>query len=303
MRAPSNPTYTNPNFPLGYQDSGADIAYALQSQSQISALTPIPSPSPADSAGWTFPDAEAGIVSALKAGATHLWANTILFSSHPLQTSPLIAKHQNAVHVIGQPQNMVEQFDDKDYVNNFLRSQKTFTLPRGWTIHNSENLSSQITELSLLYPVVAKPIRGRGSHGVKVCHSQSELLSHIWSLFAESPTIMIEEYLSGEEAAVTVMSPSSSRPNYWALPIVTRFNHQFGIAPYNGVVAVTANSRVISSEEYAADARYGVAARECEAVAKLLKVTAPIRIDIRRFSNQPDSKFALFDVNMKPVSI
>jgi carbamoylphosphate synthase large subunit len=197
----------------------------------------------------------------------------------------------------------VEQFDDKEYVNNLLRCQKTFTLPRGWTIHISENINDEISRLNLPYPVVAKPIRGRGSHGVKVCHSQSELLSHVSFLFAESPTIMIEEYLSGEEATITVMPPSSSHPNYWALPIVTRFNHESGIAPYNGTVAVTANSRVISSEKYAADARYGEAARECEAVAGLLNVTAPIRIDVRRFLSQPGSKFALFDVNMKPVSI
>jgi hypothetical protein len=72
---------------------------------------------------------------------------------------------------------------------------------------------------------------------------------------------MLEEYLSGEEATITVMPPSRDRPDYWAIPIVTRFNHDGGIAPYNGVVAVTANSRVISLEEFRADSRYGEAAR------------------------------------------
>jgi hypothetical protein len=113
---------------------------------------------------------------------------------------------------------------------------------------------------------------------------------------------MIEEYLSDEEATVTIMPPGNGRDEYWALPIVTRFNHSNGVAPYNGVVAVTANSRVISQSEFEADGRYGEAGRECEAVAILLGVTAPIRIDIRRFSDAPRDKFALFDVNMKPVS-
>lgn len=41
--------------------------------------------------------------------------------------------------------------------------------------------------------------------------------------------------------------------------------------------------------------------RESERAAELLGVTAPIRIDVRRYSDSPDSSFALFDVNMKPV--
>lgn len=41
--------------------------------------------------------------------------------------------------------------------------------------------------------------------------------------------------------------------------------------------------------------------RESERAAELLGVTAPIRIDVRRYRDSPDSSFALFDVNMKPV--
>lgn len=41
--------------------------------------------------------------------------------------------------------------------------------------------------------------------------------------------------------------------------------------------------------------------RESERAAELLGVTAPIRIDVRRYSDSPESSFALFDVNMKPV--
>jgi hypothetical protein len=74
------------------------------------------------------------------------------------------------------------------------------------------------------------------------------------------------------------MAPSSSNPEYWALPIVTRFNHQDGVALYNDVVAVTANSRVISQEELERDGNYAEAARECEQVARLLKVTGPITL-------------------------
>jgi len=200
----------------------------------------------------------------------------------------------------------VEKFDDKEYVNNILRKTGEFTLPRGWSISkpssSDESLREKLKELQLPYPVVAKPIRGRGSYGVKVCASLSALEAHVSELLEESPTVMIEEFLVGEEATVTVMPPSKDRDEYWALPIVTRFNHVNGVAPWNGVVAVTANSRVVSEEEYKEDAKYDEVARECEGVAKLLGGTAPIRIDIRRFKHGKGERFALFDVNMKPVS-
>ncbi|KFY59974.1 hypothetical protein V496_05473, partial [Pseudogymnoascus sp. VKM F-4515 (FW-2607)] len=109
-------------------------------------------------------------------------------------------------------------------------------------------------------------------------------------------------------------SPSSSLPSssweeegrksgkrgYWALPIVTRFNLINGIAPYNGAVAVSANSRAVTREEYERDPSYDLVARECEAVAGVLGTTAPIRVDVRRFRDGAGERFALFDVNMKP---
>ena len=200
----------------------------------------------------------------------------------------------------------MEKFDDKEYVNNLLRKTGKFTLPRGWSISkpssSEESLGRKLEEMHLPYPVVGKPIRGRGSYGVKVCSSLSVLEAHVSELLEESSTVMIEEFLEGEEATVTIMPQSNDRDEYWALPIVTRFNHVDGVAPWNGVVAVTTNSRVVSEEEYKEDARYGEVARECEGVAKLLGGTAPIRIDIRRFKHGKGEKFALFDINMKPVS-
>lgn len=157
---------------------------------------------------------------------------------------------------------------------------------------------------------------------MKVCKEEQILRDHIGKLFAESPEIMIEQYLQGEEATITVMPPilaplppslspqskTASNPiyavpdtsKYYSLPVVTRFNHQDGIAPYNGVVAVTSNSRVITPDEYASDPSYASISRECEAVAELLGVTSPIRIDVRRVSREDKARFAMFDVNMKP---
>ncbi|KIW03611.1 uncharacterized protein PV09_05364 [Verruconis gallopava] len=93
------------------------------------------------------------------------------------------------------------------------------------------------------------------------------------------------------------MPPTGPRGQYRALPVVERVNHVDGIAPYNGVVAVTRNSRVVpeDSAAYRDDASYAAVQRECERVAELLHATAPIRIDVRRAEHDPSSPFMLFD--------
>jgi hypothetical protein len=292
--------------PPGYRDSSADIAYTLSKAQGIDIITPHPHPDPNDQTQWSFPDTEPGIIAALDSGATHLWANTILFKSHPLQTSSkLLSTRVNEVKIIGQPPCLVELYDDKRYVNDWLRSTGHFSMPQAWTLRRTatSNAAAQITQLDLAFPVVTKPCRGRGSAGVKLCKSAAELAQHVENLYLDSSVVMLEEFLSGEEATVTVMPPSaSSSADYWALPVVTRFNHEDGIAPYNGNVAVALNSRAVSAEDFAADGAYAEVARQCEGVARLMRVTAPIRIDVRRRRDERGSPFVLFDVNMKPVS-
>jgi D-alanine-D-alanine ligase-like ATP-grasp enzyme len=177
-------------------------------------------------------------------------------------------------------------------------------MPKAWTLIKSpsSNAAEQVTSLDLGYPIVAKPCRGRGSAGVKLCKTAAELSQHVESLYLGSSTVMLEEFLEGEEATVTVMPPSGSNGDYWAMPVVTRFDHEDGIAPYNGNVAVTLNSQVVTVEAFAADSTYAEVARQCEAVARLLRTTAPIRIDVRRRRDESLSPFVLFDINMKPVS-
>ncbi|PYH97999.1 D-alanine--D-alanine ligase [Aspergillus ellipticus CBS 707.79] len=282
-----------PRKPGGYQDSGADIAYTLRNRG-VRVLTPTTSPKPQNHENWCFPDTEAGILSAVHQGATHLWANTILFSSHPLQTSQSLSSAH--ISVVGQPPSLVESFDNKAYLNDQLRNYGSFTFPQSWIIHGSNEVST-ILDSILRYPIVGKPVRGRGSHGVKVCRGRSELEEHVVALLRESPIVMLEECLSGEEATITVMPPSTENSEYWSLPPITRFNHVDGVAPYNGAVAVTANSRAITETEMQ-DSSYRNAMQQCEQIAKLIGATAPIRVDIRRFRDE--SEFAIFDINMKP---
>ncbi|KAJ5156309.1 hypothetical protein N7492_009112 [Penicillium capsulatum] len=284
-----------PKKPGGYQDSGADIAFTLRSKG-LDVVTPVASPDVFDHQDWCFSDTEEGIHSAVQNGATHLWANTILFDSHPLQRSQKLTPRASDIFVVGQPPSMVEDFDDKAYLNGKLRDIGGYTLPKSWLVQASDDLEGTIGSISR-FPYVGKPVRGRGSHGVKLCYNASQLKDHIETLLKESPLIMIEEFLAGEEATITVMPPSPEHPVHWSMPPVLRFNHSDGIAPYNGVVAVTANSRVVTDDEMK-DRAYSKIMEESVNVARLIGATAPIRIDVRKFEKGSD--FALFDINMKP---
>lgn len=279
----------------GYRDSSADIAYVL-SKAHTCVITPANDPDPTKEDEWCFPDTEEGILDAVDRGATHLWANTILFASHPLQNSTSLSHKAQILRVVGQPPQLVEQYDDKNFVNDLLRADGSFTLPKSWLVHSLED---PILD-GLRYPVVAKPIRGRGSHGVKLCHNEIQLEGHLSGLLVESTPVMLEEFLAGQEGTVTVMPPSEDSMGYHALPIVVRSNHEDGIAPYNGVVAVTSNSRIASEQERIETPIYDEIEKACERVAAKLKVTAPIRIDVRQSMDDRFSKFEVFDVNMKP---
>ncbi len=71
--------------PGGYSDGGADIAFALRTAG-VHVVTPTSLPDPSKAFDWVFPDTVEGIRSAGAAGASVLWANTVLFEGHPLET-------------------------------------------------------------------------------------------------------------------------------------------------------------------------------------------------------------------------
>ncbi|KAI0814260.1 hypothetical protein GGR55DRAFT_687199 [Xylaria sp. FL0064] len=282
--APACNGVKKPRKPSGYQDSGADIAYVLREKANIHVVTPADSPDPQDSTGWCFPDHEQGIISAVEKCATHLWANTILFSSHPLQTSSRLSKYENYVRVAGQQPLKRKMFDDKAVLNDLLRTRPSLTSPRACTVSANQDPRQVLGKLRDAFPLVAKP---------------DELQRHVDNLFNESPRVLVEEFLSGEEATVTVMRPGFGKPWHWSLPVVTRFNHEDNVAPYNDTAAVVANSRVISADEASKDPAYARVERQCETVAEIMNPGAPIRIDVRRFTSGAKSPFALFDVNLE----
>lgn len=276
----------------GYRDSGADIMFNLR-ESGMSVVTPIENPSPLNDDDWVFSDDRTGIEEALQKGANTFWLNTVLFTGHP------ITEYLDRYQIVGQEPSMVTIFDDKLKTNQRLfKIGLPFVLP----IEVSVAMASRLPE----YPIVLKPIRGRGSQGVKVIRDHDELQIHTRYLLEQKiygTRFMAEAFLPGREYTVTVMPPGvyeiagqkKEITGHWCLPLVTRYNHQEGIAPYSGIVAVSANSHAIDPAGYTESQKEMLAA--CALTGAELKAKAPIRIDGRE---DQKGTIRLFDVNLKP---
>ncbi|WP_413560490.1 ATP-grasp domain-containing protein [Bdellovibrio sp. HCB209] len=284
-----------PFKPGGYSDSGADIAFALK-ESGVFVATPVTFPDPANDMDWVYPDSEAGFTKAYEAGARIFWLNTVLYVGHPVES----LKYPD-VKFVGQLPSEVQKIDDKFQTNKMLKD-------RGLPVALSTFVKLENWEsLDLTAPMVVKPIRGRGSQGVEIAKDKVQLKALIerWSASSEfGDAFMAEEFLPGEEITITVMPAGTYRiqgeevvkDSAWALPPVRRFNHINDVAPYNGVVAVTANSTVLQAQELG-DTAVQEAMQACERAGTLLEIHAPIRIDCRQNS---EGRYLLFDLNMKP---
>ncbi len=279
----------------GYSDSGADIAMAIQ-QNNIQLITPVDFPKIKNDFDWIFPDSEDGIKRAIKKGANLFWLNTVLFAKHPI----LKFKDKNLL-IVGQKPQKVEIFDDKFYTNNLLK-EGGLPIPLSYLLSSNEHPKTNIK-----YPVVIKPVRGRGSQGVLVIQNKAALKRGATNLIATKKygnKIIVEEFLPGKEITITVMPPGNynfknkvvKKTDHWSLPPVERFNHIDGIAPYNGIVAVVNNSRMISDKELNSTAIKEIS-QKCELAAKIIGAQAPIRIDCRK---NIEGKYQIFDLNMKP---
>lgn len=242
-----------PMKPGGYADSGADIAYVLRQQG-VPVITPVATPDVAQDLDWVFPDTAEGIAQAQALGARVLWLNTILFTGHPIE-----AFLAHGGHVVGQPPALVEKYDDKWTANEWLRA-NGLPIPAACILTKPEALPNDFT-----FPIVLKPIRGRGSAGVELLLNASQLSERLPQMVASGDfgdAVMVEQYLAGQEITITVMPPGTyliagqahEYVQHWSLPPVKRFNHQGGIAPYNGTVAVIENSQVLDPVELASPA-------------------------------------------------
>jgi D-alanine-D-alanine ligase len=319
---------------------------------------------------FSFPDTPEGIREAIASGAKILWFNTVLFEGHPMQDKQLFPESNcDDFWFVCQHPAQVQKFDDKYLTNQYLAAhgvpipktllicatkifastlqeyedsyQKLFSdshkninhsLPKSIVCHEiQQDTLAKLAGIET-FPVIVKPIRGRGSAGVSRVNNFQELKQAIEKMFPNGEPsvefgdmIMVEEFLSGEEYTVTIF-PSGVFENIkhdshsikcqkgeeklneyttihtmsstWSLPPVYRFDHHAGIMPYNGLVPVTANSRVLTPTECAESVVIQMRS-DCEKAAALVNCKAPIRIDCRIRNGSPKVA-VLFDLNPKP---
>lgn len=273
----------------GYSDSGADIAFTLK-EAGIKVITPVDIPRETEDLDWVFPDDKEGILSAIKKGADTFWLNTVLYDGHPIEE--FLSK---GYEVIGQEPKAVSLYDDKYFVNQRLREAGLDVVKEDLVSTLKNNLPS--------FPTAIKPILGRGSQGVFIVKNEEEYnkkLQELTDAKIYGTSFILEPYLTGTEVTIAVMLPGTydingvvvKKEDYWCLPVIERFNHIDGIAPYNGTVSVVNNSRVIKQNEILDNL-----CEQCAKAAKILNVKSVIRIDCRADEN---GKFYLFDVNLKP---
>lgn len=284
--------------PGGYSDSGADIAYSL-SRNDVIVITPVAAPDIKEDYNWVFPDTFDGIKDAVNKGANVIWLNTVLYKDHPIQHFL-----DQGICVVGQDPENSDRYDDKLVASKLLK-ENGLPVPK-FSYINSENYSD--ARLQFSFPIVAKPIRGRGSEGVTLVKSDKELKQILHEMFASKKfgnALYLEEYLPGEELTITVMPPGTYTINgvtvekkyHWALPPVKRFNHIDGVAPYNGTVAVVNNSIALTQEQIDNNILVQKVYAACEQAAQFVNAQSPIRIDCRA---DAEGKYYLFDLNMKP---
>ncbi len=263
-----------PMKPGGYRDGGADIVYCL-SQHGVPVATPAAHPDVYTDLDWVFPDTEGGIRAALAAGADTLWLNTVLYDGHPIERF-------SGVYAVGQRPADVMRWDDKFAVNRALRE-------AGFPVVE-EQLIGPDDAYCGAFPCILKPIRGRGSQGVVRCGTPEDFARVRDELLAAGiygDRLMAEPFLSGKEITVSVFADGTS------LPIVERFAQVNGIAPYNGDVPVTQNSRAVLHED---DAMRTIR-RACEQAVLALDLKGLVRVDCRA---DADGTYHMFDFNPKP---
>ncbi len=190
-----------------------------------------------------------------------------------------------------------------------LKSLNRLLLDRGLPVAHSALFSLDQYEIpnTLRYPLILKPVRGRGSAGVTLVHSKEELARNLteWSnAMAYGSNYMLEEVLPGEEITITVMprgdyqfgTRTVSKTYAWALTPVRRFDQVSMVAPWNGTVPVVKNSIALTPDECDAPGIRRVM-EACEEAGEVIGLRAPIRIDCRQ---DTEGRYRLFDVNPKP---
>jgi D-alanine-D-alanine ligase len=229
-----------------------------------------------------------------------------LFEEHPLEQ--VLGDYD----IVGQLPAAMQAFDDK-FETNQLLANAGLPVARSFLLSGAarnevcalHDVEQALPDKGMSFPMIVKPVRGRGSQGVTLVENLDALRRAAAALI-EAATfgdiLMVEGFLGGDEMTITIMPPASPRPDgsraptHWALRPVYRFDQRGGVAPYNGDVPVTANSAAIDADRLH-DPKVAAMIDACVAAAALVDARTAIRIDCRADRH---GTFKLFDLNMKP---
>ena len=82
---------------------------------------------------------------------------------------------------------------------------------------------------------------------------------------------------------------------YWNLPLVLRYGHVDGVAPYSGQVPIIYNSRLLKGSELNDEIEH--LCGQIKSTMNIIKPLAPVRVDCRADNK---GKFHIIDINLKP---
>ncbi len=145
--------------------------------------------------------------------------------------------------MVGQPPQPVEQYDDMNIVNDLLRYNGRFDLPKSCLVSPIEDAFFNRLKL----PTVAKSVQGRGSHGVVLCRTVKDLSKHAGRLLEDSSPVHARRVSVRRVRYVTILPPSSTNSEQSALPGVVGSTAERVLRTCNEVVAVIENSSVPSN--------------------------------------------------------
>ena len=231
--------FPRPPKPGGYADSSADIANLLSGMGRT-VLLPQGGP-PGEDSDWSFPDSEQGVAEALAAADSAgleqvtLWVNSV--GSSGLVERAARAHGRAGVFMACPPKGRVEdKAATAAATAGLLPSGRAPSLlvwrsgadasrgvaaageysPKGlWQVVGTQAAAQAVDAAGLVFPVVCKPVCGRGSEGVKVVSSAEELREYgeaCWAAVAEEEVAVdavpgLEQLLQGRPDEALMADP------------------------------------------------------------------------------------------------
>ena len=124
----------------------------------------------------------------------------------------ITAEVADSLNLPGADSNAIKNCRNK-YIQNQILSLAGLHIPKTYLIKDATEIEKNL--IGLNFPMIAKPIEGSGSVGVKICKSMFELKKHCCELLSKKSNergmsidnkVLIEEYIEGEEFSAEVFN-------------------------------------------------------------------------------------------------